>query len=144
VPTFPSEEWFAAYREAINASEEHRRAAHGWEGDVAFVIEAEPALGILEDVWAWLDLWHGECRHARVVDVDRGERARFVIRAPYSRWKEVLAGRLPPIKGMREGKLVLLGDLPAIVEYAEAANMLVELAASIPTTFPDEPDEPDE
>lgn len=138
MPRFPSDEWFQAFADAVNASAEHREAAAGWEGDVTLVVEADPERGIDEDVYAWLDLWHGECRQAKVVSVDEGERARFVIAAPYSRWKDVIRGRLDPVRGMREGKLRLSGDLPAIVEHAKAADLLVRVASSIPTEFPDE------
>lgn len=138
MPTFPSEDWLRSYKDAINASDEHKRAAADWEGDVSLVIEAEPEKGLEEHLYAWLDLWHGECREVKVVSIDEAERARFVIAAPYSRWKDVIRGKLEPIRGMREGKLRLAGDLPAITEYAQAADLLVRLAASIPTDFPDE------
>ena len=63
---------------------------------------------------------------------------RSVIRAPYSRWKDVLRGDLDPIKGMMQGKLKLRGDLPTIVRYVKAANELVSLTMAVPTEFPDE------
>jgi putative sterol carrier protein len=135
---FPSEEWLAEYVQRINASESYRDAAETWEGDVAYVIEAEPDRGVPEDVWAWLDLWHGRCRDGSLVAPADGERARFVIRAPYSRWKEVIRGDLDPVKGMMQGKLKLRGDLPTIVKYVRAANELVTVAQSVPTEFPDE------
>lgn len=134
----PSDEWFAIYVERINGSTEYREAAADWEGDVAFVFEAEPDKGFPEEVWAWLDLWHGACRAGRIVSREEGERARFVIRAPYSRWKQIVQRDLDPIKGMMQGKLRLEGDLPTIVRYARAANELVGLATTIPTEFADE------
>jgi putative sterol carrier protein len=138
VPAFPSEEWLEEYVSRINASDAYREAAATWEGDVCYVIEAEPNRGVPEEAWAWLDLWHGECRQARMVAPDEGERASFVIRAPYTRWKEVIRRELDPIKGMMQGKLKLRGDLPMILRYLKAANELVNLAASVPTDFPDE------
>ena len=48
-----------------------------------------------------------------------------------------LARRIGIVR-MREGKLRLDGDLPAIVAHVEAAKILVGLAASIPTDFPDD------
>jgi putative sterol carrier protein len=104
---------------------------------VAYVIEAEPDKGVPEDVWAWLDLWHGACREGRIVGQEEGEKARFVIRAPYSRWKEVINQELDPVKGMMQGKLKLKGDLPTIVKYVRAANELVNVAQTVPTEFPD-------
>jgi putative sterol carrier protein len=138
MPEFPSEEWLKEYVQRINDSEGYREAAATWEGDVAYVIEAEPDKGVAEDTWAWLDLWHGECREGTLVTPDEGEKARFVIRAPYSRWKEVIKKELDPVKGMMQGKLKLKGDLPTIVKYVKAANELVNLAQTVPTEFADE------
>jgi putative sterol carrier protein len=138
MPRFPTEPWFRAFVERINESAEYRDAAAEWEGDVAFVVEAEPDRGVPKDVWAVLDLWHGRCRGGGVVDEAQGSTARYVIRAPYSRWKEVLLGDLDPVKGMMQGKLRLRGDLPTVVRYVRAANELVHLTGAVETEFPDE------
>ncbi len=138
MPQFPSEEWLKEYVTRINDSPAYKEAAASWEGDVAYVIEAEPDKGVPEDVWAWLDLWHGECREAKIVSAEEGEKSRFVIRAPFTRWKEVIRKELDPVKGMMQGKLKLKGDLPTIVRYVKAANELVNLSQTVPTEFPDE------
>jgi putative sterol carrier protein len=135
---FPSEQWLKEYVERINGSQGYKEAAADWEGDVAYVIEAEPDKGVPENVWAWLDLWHGECRDAKMVSPEEGEKARFVIKAPYSRWKQVIQKELDPVKGMMQGKLKLQGDLPTIVRYVKAAQELVNLAQTVPTEFADE------
>ena len=139
MPSFPSKEWLDAYVERINGSPEYREAAATWEGDISYVFEAEPDKGVPKEIWAWLDLWHGECRGGRYdVPPDEGGSARFIISAPYSRWKEVIKKELDPVKGMMQGKLKLKGDLPTIVRYVRAANELVNLAGTIPTEFVDE------
>lgn len=139
MPEFPSKEWVDVYVERIRASKDYREAAATWEGDVAYVFEPEPDKGVPEEIWAWVDLWHGEVRDYRYgVPAEEGEKARFIIRAPYSRWKEVIKKELDPVKGMMQGKLKLKGDLPTIVRYVKAANELVNLAASVPTEFIDE------
>ena len=135
---FPSEEWIDAYVQRINDSSEYREAAATWEGDLAYVIEAEPDKGLPEDVWAWVDIWHGECRDAKITTAEKGESSRFIIRGPYSRWKEIIRKELDPIKGMMQCKLKLKGDLPTIVRYVKAANELVNIASTVPTEFPDE------
>ena len=136
---FPSAEWLDLYAQRINESPEYKEAAASWEGDVSYVFEAEPDKGLAEETWAWLDLWHGECRgHRYGVPPEEGERAKFIIRAPYSRWKEVINKELDPVKGMMQGKLKLKGDLPTIVRYVKAANELVNLAGTVPTEFVDE------
>jgi putative sterol carrier protein len=135
---FGTDEWLREYRQRINASQPYREAASDWEGTVAFEFEAEPDHNWPGTTFAVLDLWHGECRDARVVERSAAEEAPFLIRAPYSRWKQVIKRELDPIKGMMQGKLRLRGDLPTIVRYVKASNELVNVAARIPTEFPDE------
>jgi putative sterol carrier protein len=139
MPVFPSNEWLDEYVVRINESSEYREAAATWEGDVCYVFEPEPDKGVPEEIWSWLDLWHGECRDARyAVSPEEGGKAKFVILGPYSRWKEIIRKELDPVKAMMQGKLKLKGDLPTIVRYVKAANELVNLAASVPTEFVDE------
>lgn len=132
---FPSAEWIALYRDLINGSEEYRVAGQTWEGDIAFVFEAEPDRGVPDDLVAWLDLRHGVCHGARMIGVEEGDGAAYAIRAPYSRWREVVLGDLDPVKGMMQGKLKVRGDLPNIVRHVRAANELVHLTTLVPTEF---------
>jgi putative sterol carrier protein len=138
VPAFVSDEWFQALEGHINASPVYREAAADWEGDIAFVIQAEPDRNVPADVWGYLDLWHGACRDARVVTPERGADARYVLTAPYTRWKDIVRGDLDPIKAMMQGKLKVRGDLPTIVRYVRAADELVQLTGQVETSFPDE------
>jgi putative sterol carrier protein len=138
VPMFPTDEWFQAFIAQINGSDEYRVAAADWEGDITFLVQAEPDIGVPGDVWGYLDLWHGVCRGGGVVTPDDGERAAYRLTAPYTRWKDILLGELDPIKGMMQGKLKVRGDLPTIVRYVRAANELVRLTGEVDTTFPDE------
>jgi putative sterol carrier protein len=138
VPLFPTDGWFQEYIVRINGSQEYRAAAADWEGDIAFLIEAEPDKNVPHDVYAYLDLWHGGCRHAGVITREEAEAARYQIAAPYTRWKDVLLGDLDPIKGMMQGKLKVRGDLPMLVRQVRSANELVRLTGEVDTVFPDE------
>lgn len=136
---FPSAEWLDAYVAKINASPEYAEAAATWEGDLTYVFGAEPDKGVPTDVWVWMDLHQGRCRAARYdVGEEEGNRAKFLIRAPYSRWKDVMTGELDPIKGMMTGKLKLKGNLATLVRHTKAAKVLVDLAGQVETTFADE------
>ena len=135
---FPSEDWLQEYSKRINASPDYKEVSDTWEGDLSYVIEAEPDKDVPDEMWLWMDLWHGECRGAKVLPSEEGEKARFIIRAPYSRWKEVLKRELDPVKGMMQGKLKLKGDIAAIIRHVRAANELVNIAAAMPTEFVDE------
>jgi putative sterol carrier protein len=138
VPEFPSDAWVEAFVERINASEEYARLAHDWEGDVVIAVEAEPDKGVPTDVHVLLDLWHGACRGGGIVDPGRGSRAEFLVRAPYSGWKDVIRGDLEPVKGLMQGKLRVRGDLQKILRYVKATQQLALLTGTVETTFPDD------
>ena len=136
---FPSEAWLKEYVERINDSTEFQEVAATWEGDICFIFEAQPDKGLADDLWTWMDLWHGKCRDSKYgLSPEEGEKARFVIRAPYSRWKQVISQDLDPIKGMMSGKLKLKGDILTMVRHVKAAKALVKVAGTVETEFLDD------
>ncbi len=136
---FPSAEWVARYKEAINANPAYKVAGANWDkGVVSLICKAKPDIGLPEDMGIWLDLHKGVCRDARVVSADEARKAPFCITAEYERWKQVIRKELNPITGMLQGKLRLKGDLPTIVRFVDASKALVESAGMVPTVFPDE------
>lgn len=137
---FPSEEWTAAYHGAINRNRAYREAGRAWTfGAVAMIVVRGPAEAASGPAGMVLDVHQGECRSARYIEgVEDPEDAEFVIVAPYARWKDVIEGRLDPIKGMMDGKLRLTrGHLPTIIRFVESARQLVVSASLVPTTFVD-------
>jgi putative sterol carrier protein len=137
---FPSTEWAAAYKAAINDNAAYRTAAKDWtHGVVAMVVKADAALGIPEDQGLWLDVNQGSCNAANMVSATEAEKAAFVIVADYARWKSVIKRELDPIKGMMQGKLKLTkGHMPTIVKYVHASRELVESTSKVETKFRDE------
>lgn len=136
---FPSPEWTAAYKDAINQNAAYKEAGKEWtHGVVAYIVKADAALGIPDDMGLWLDLHQGSCRDARLVSAAEAQAAPFVIVADYARWKSVLQREIDPIKAMMQNKLKLTkGHMPTIVKYVHASRELVESAAKVPTNFRD-------
>lgn len=136
MPVFPSAGWLDEYVARINSSEEFEDAARTFEADIAFVFEAEPKLGVPADIWCLASFGDGKCKSAEYdVDARQSATATFVIRAPYSRWREVIEGRLDPIEGMLDGDLVVTGHLPTLLKYVRATDELVSLAAKVSSSF---------
>lgn len=135
---FPSAEWTAAYKDAVNASEGYRKHGKPWTfGAVAFVVKPDAALGIDEEQCMLLDVHEGECR-ATTFGIGRStvESAPFIVVADYARWKSCLQGQIDPIKGMMEGKLKLeKGHLPTMLRFVESSRALVNAAQAVPTEF---------
>lgn len=125
----------------VNASETYRTSAKEWTyGPLALVIDPDPALGPSAANAVWIDSHRGECRECRLVTPDEAQQASFVLKAPYSRWKEVLRKQIDPTKAMMQNKLKLIkGHMPTAVRFVVSNKALVEAAATVPTRFLDEP-----
>ena len=137
---FPSPEWCAVYKDAINGNPAYKVAARDWtHGPVAMVVVADPAIGIPEDMAMWLDLREGHCQDCRLVSRQEAENASFVLVASYARWKEVIRKLLDPTKGMMQNRLKLTkGNMPTMVKFVTASKELVESTSRVPTQFVDE------
>ncbi|MGH8905800.1 MAG: SCP2 sterol-binding domain-containing protein [Egibacteraceae bacterium] len=135
---YGSQEWLEQYMATINTSEPYRKAAATWEGELALVIEADPARSWPETRAAVLDLWHGECRAVRVADEREADTVPFCIRGVYSRWRDVMRKELDPVTAIMQGKLRLRGDMGVWMRYVTASKELVNAASDVPTEFPDD------
>ena len=132
--------WIASYEASIQNDAEYKKLAQGWEGGVVIHIAADPAVGLDDDMYLLLDLWHGDCRSVRLVPTEAGEGGDFVLTATYDRWKQVMTRELDVVKGLMQGKIKLKGHLPTIVRYNKAAVRLVDLVAGIDTIYLDDMD----
>jgi len=133
-----SEEWVAAFEEALKESEAYKKAGKGWQGDVALHILSEPTLGLDKDIYILLDLHDGECRSIKVVAPERGEEAAYIITGIYENWKQVIYGKLSPVKGMMTGKLKLRkGSMSYITRYIKATQCIVDAVVTVETVFHD-------
>ena len=125
--------WVDAWAGELRASDAYRQAAATWEGSLVL----EMTIGDDGGRAVFVDLWHGECRGARVATRDDLGGADFVIRAGVKTWQRVLAGEVEPIFGIMSGKLKLTrGNMAKLVPQVKAASELVAAAARIDTVFP--------
>ena len=138
---FPSPEWMAAYKSAINANPDYKKAGKDWtHGVVAMVVKAEPTLGLPEDLAMWLDVDSGTCKECVLMPAREAEsKAPFVVVASYAQWKQVIKKELDPTKALMQGKLKLAkGHMPTMVKHVNASKQLVESTTRVPTKFRDE------
>jgi len=131
---FPSDEWIKALMQEVNRSQAYREAARNWEGDFYFVVEAGPKLA--EDVYFYMDLWHGECREAYMATDPEAKTPEFVMRAPLETWRHVIEKKLDPIRGLMTRQLKLQGNMMKIMRAPKAAAELVNCCTLIETEFP--------
>jgi putative sterol carrier protein len=135
MPQFPSDEWIKALMVQVNESESYREAAKKWEGDFYFVINAGP--GVPQDVYLYMDLWHGACRDAYQAGAPDDQSPEFVIRAPVAGWRKVIEKKVDPIRALMTRQLKLQGTMTKIMKYPKAATELVNCCTLVDTTWPE-------
>ncbi len=124
--------WAAQAELALQNSLGYQKAAVTWEGTMVFTLSSPN----LEPRSVFFDLWHGECRLAKVAEQADLENAQYIIAANSATWQEVLGGKLEPIAALLRGKLKLSkGNIAVLVRHVPAAKELVLCASSVPTLF---------
>ncbi len=132
---FATEEWVKALQEELNNSAAYRKAAEKWEGDFYFIVEKGGV--IPEDIYLYLDLWHGEAREAYLEENPASKKTAFELQAPLAIWQGVLNKKIDPIRGIMGRQLKLKGNMMKIMKSPKAATELVESAAAVETTWPE-------
>jgi putative sterol carrier protein len=130
--SFPSEEWLQAFEEALNKDEKYAKVASNWEGDFMFVIE--PDEGSDDAVLQYyMDLWHGKCKNAFVVEPGAAEAPKpaFTMRATRTQFIKVLKGELDPMQAMLTRRLRVEGSMPYMLRNVPTVLEFVRCAGSI-------------
>ena len=132
---FPSEEWVHSLKAELNSSPAYGEAAKNWEGDFYFVIDPEKGSSLTEPVFLYVDLWHGACRDAYLVQAREQKNPAFVMSGPYSKWVKVVTAKLDPILGLMTGQLRLKGNMVMIMKNVKAAQEMVKACTRIDAEF---------
>lgn len=135
MPEFGTDLWLQALKDELNASETYARAAREWEGDFYFIVS--PDGDLRQPRYLYMDLWHGECRRARLVDDPAEENPAFRMKASPQVWKKVVTRQLDPIQGLMTRQIHLQGNMMLVMRNVKAAQELVECVTRVPTQFPD-------
>lgn len=128
---FPQKDWLDSLVEYLNTSEKYARIAKNWEGDMVFEIKAE--FPLKEDVFIYLDLWHGRCRSGKIIPTNGPIKAAFVLSAPYGNFVRVLKGDMDPMQAMMTRKLSVHGNMgymmrhvPTVLEFVRSAQAVTD------------------
>ena len=130
---FPSEEWIRVFKDEVNKNKAYEDVARKWEGDFLFIVT--PDEGLEKEVVFYMDLWHGKCREAYMVANREVKAADFIYEGPYSNWKNLINGKIDPVKGILMRKFKLKGSMAIIMRNTRAASELVKTASKVPTEF---------
>ncbi|MDI6770202.1 MAG: SCP2 sterol-binding domain-containing protein [Anaerolineales bacterium] len=106
---FPSPEWLEKLDEKLNSDAQYARIARNWEGDMCVVIE--PGGPLKEQLFYYLDLWHGKCRKTAVLKDLSEVKPAFVLKASYENIARIMKGELDPMQAMMTRKLQVQGSM---------------------------------
>lgn len=131
---FPSEEWLNALVDVLNADDRYAEVAQHWEGDMVITIEPDPnEQDERLPITFYLDLWHGKCRSARLVDLSMEDLpgAKFVMNAPLGNIIRIFTGDLDPMQAMLTRKLQVTGNLgymlrnvPTVLDFVRCCRLV--------------------
>jgi len=128
---FPSAEWVAALKDAINTHAAYREAAKQWEGDFWFIVE--PDAPNESRTLIYVDLWHGECRAAHIAADESAHQPEFRINGTRKNWMRVLRREVDPIRALLTNTLKLKGNMAKVMRNVKAAQELVIAATKVET-----------
>lgn len=134
---FGSQAWLDAFVEAINGSKAYEQAAKDWEGDFYFILE--PGGPVVERQYMYLDLWHGKCRGAEIVeekDKDK-HKPEFTIAGNLAIWKQIREKKLNATQALLTRQLKLTGNIAKVMRATGATRELSAATSSVPTVFPE-------
>ena len=100
-----------------------------------FNIEPEGALNA--PMMLYLDLWHGECREAFIVD-EGGESElspAFILSAPYNNFTRIIMGDLDPMQAMITRKLRVKGSMAYMMRNVPVVLDFVRCAQEVDTAL---------
>jgi hypothetical protein len=136
---FGTQPWIEALVRGVNAHPDLPRALQGLGRDLATVVEADA--GLHRSVAAWGRQEGGRLVEWRLLE-DEDEileiRPAYEVRAPYRLWKELLRGKLDPVKAALSGQVRVKGDLEGLVRRSSYRYILEGALRVISTEFPDE------
>lgn len=125
--TLGSPSWLDAVRDAVNASEDYRRAGAGWRWPLGIAFLDPDG----EDRFAVLDLHDGELRDARPVARDDFERAPFRLSGDVDRWENLILRGEDAMRCILLKHLRMEGDALTALRYMPAAKALLDAVSTV-------------
>lgn len=110
---FPSTEWMQAIKDKLNTDPQYAQIARNWEGDIRIVVQAEGSL--TENMWVYLDLWHGKCRDAYIEDLSSKLVPAFTMKTGYINITKLLSGEVGIMQALMTRMLSVKGNFPMLM-----------------------------
>jgi putative sterol carrier protein len=130
---FPGQQWLDNLKDKLNTDAHYGHVARNWEGDMLFAIEPEGTL--VHPVIFYLDLWHGKCRDAFVLEEGQQVNSVFTLKGPYGNYTRLLKGELDPMQALLTRKLGVQGNMSILVRNVPTVLDFVRCCREITDSF---------
>ena len=130
---FPEVEWLQALMEKLNTDEKYAHTARNWEGDMVYQVDSGGSLQ--HPVTFYLDLWHGKCRNAFMMEEGEQVKSAFTLRGPYENYVRLLAGELDPMQALLTRKLSVQGNMAVLMRSVPTVLDFVRCCKEITDSF---------
>jgi putative sterol carrier protein len=136
---YPSDAWIKELRRVCNDDPEFTDSCTNFSGKMVWQIEAEP--GRL-DKTAYLYCWihHGELKEAEALNsTDEKPDVEYIITGKYQAWKEIVKGRLEPLRALTTRKVKLVkGSQLKLLKQVKMAMRMMNNCVKVDAIFVDE------
>lgn len=124
---FPSAEWLQSLSEKLNSDARYAEIAKKWEGDLGILVQ--PAGALKEQLYFYLDLWHGTCRKVELSSGPDDHKPAFLLTATYDNITKILTGQLDPMQAMMtrclhvQGSMAyMMRNVPVVLDFVRCAR----------------------
>ena len=131
MPVFPTSEWIQALMDKLNADTHYAVVARNWEGDMLFQID--PGGSLTQATSFYLDLWHGVCRDAYLLNGSQVVTPAFTLRAPYENYVRLLKGEWEALQALMTRKLsvqgnfgLLMRSVPTVLDFVRCCREVTD------------------
>ena len=130
---FPADDWLPTLKEKLNSDEQYADIARNWEGDM--VCNIEPDGPLTETVIYYLDLWHGKCRDAYVLEDINQNKPALLLTAPYSNFIKILKGETEVVQALLTRKISVKGNMALLMRNVPTVLDFVRCCREITNSY---------
>ena len=132
---YGSTEWLNKFKEAINNSEEFRKASSKLNTSNLIVTEID---GLPKPAYVWMDIQGGIMKEWAYLVNGNERKSDFTFTGDYYSWKAICRGELDVLKAVVTGKVKLKGNKLKLLKQQKSSMALLGVMKSLKTEFPDD------
>jgi len=125
-----SEEWIYALADLLKNDEVYQQKAKDFDSSFQFVVKANPARGVQNDLACGVNLPQCDKIWAGIQP-----NTDYVMSGPYETFHKILKGKMGAVMAITTRKVKVQGNLAKLLKFTGAINRFVELLGQVDSEF---------